>query len=352
MKRRILIIAILMLTAIGTLYALHITSNAPNRVPNGFERKFLPIESTITYKLEFSTTVRELAGTWGDSLFLMTGEPGKVYVTNSKLKQPTIIHLEDPKIKSIIPRFYTTVRYPDVYILGGNAVEYAIGDLKTGKTKKIDLHLNAIFDNPVILDSQFVARIMDPKTLNSRFAVIDLNGNILKYEKDISLGGSDGGMVYSGLLKYDAENQQLVNLHYYDNGYEVFTADLKLLRRGNTLDTIYHNPTQVVVKDGAVAYKHPPVAVNGYSSIHKGYLYIRSKLLADNEDKTQFYTHTVIDQYDLSNGEYAGSFYLPNVSATQIGQFYFIDDNKILAFSDKQVVIYHLRKETFAKAHI
>jgi hypothetical protein len=343
MKKRLLTMLVLMIIAVGTLYALHVTSNSPNRLPNGFERKFLPIEGTITHKLAFTIPVRELAGIWGDSLFLMTGEPGKIYVTDSKLKKPDVILLEDPKIEKIVPRFYTTVRYPEVYILGGNAKAFATGNLITGETKKTDLHLNGIFDSPVMIgDHRFIVRITDSTTLDARFTIIDLEGNIIKQEQDISLGNRDAGMVYSSLLKYDAENKQLVNLHYYDNGYEVFTPELQLLRRSNTIDTINRNPTQVIVKNGTVMHKHPPIAVNGYAAIHKGYLHVRSKLLADNEEKAQFYTHTVIDRYDLSSGKYIGSFYLPNVSDEPIGQFYFINDDKILAFSDRQVVIYNL----------
>lgn len=349
MKKRLLTMLVLMLVAIGTLYTLNATSNAPNRVKNGFKRTFLPIESGVLYQLEFPTTVRELAGQSGDTLFLMTGEPGKVYVTDVTLKKPMIIELADPKIKKVVPRFYTTVKGNDVYILGGNAKAYALGDLKTGKTRKIDLHFDGPFDNPVMAGENFVVRIIDPGTLNARYALINKNGKILNRETDISKGKGDAGMVYSSLLKYDQETELFVNLHYYDNGYEVFSKDLSLIRRGHTVDTTYNNPTQIFKKDGAVGYNHPPVAVSGYAATHKGKLYVRSKLLADNEDKAEFYANTVIDKYDIKTGKYEGSIYMPHVNDEQVSQFYFLADNKILTFSDKQVVIYHLGKKNFAK---
>ena len=352
MRKRLLTMLVLMLVAIGTLYTLNATSNAPNRVKNGFKRHFLPIESGVIYQLEFPTAVRELAGQSGDSLFLMTGEPGKVYVTDMALKKPTIIKLADPKIKNIVPRFYTTVKGDEVYILGGNAKSYAIGDLKTAKTRKIDLQFDGPFGNPVLIDNYFVASIVNPKTLDSRYAMIDQSGTILKKETNISKGKGDAGMVYSSLLKYDEETQLFVNLHYYDNGYEVFSKDLNLIRRGHTIDTTYNNPTQIFKKNGAVGYKHPPVAVSGYASTYKGKLYVRSKLLADNEDKSKFYANTAIDKYDIRTGKYEGSFYLPNINDEQVSQFYFLDDNKILALSDKQVAIYHLREKNFAKTSI
>jgi|GEM_PF-1594575 len=352
MRKRLLTMLVLMLVAMGTLYALNVTSNAPNRMKNGFTRHFLPIESEVIYQLEFPATVRELAGKNGDSLFLMTKEPGKVYLTDMTLKKPTIIDLADPKIKNIVPRFYTTISGNDVYILGGNAKAYALGNLKTGKTQKVNFNLDGPFGNPLMIENYFVVSIVNPKTLDARYALIDLNGKILKWETNTSKGKGDAGMVYSSLLKYDDETHLFVNLHYYDNGYEVFSKDLKLVRRGNTIDTIYHNPTKIFKKNGAVGYKHPPVAVSGYASACKGKLYVRSKLLADNEDKSVFYANTVIDTYDIRTGKYEGSFYLPNFNEEQIAQFYFIDDNKILALSDKQATIHLMREKIFAKTSI
>lgn len=349
MKKRILIMFLLCCGAIGTLYALHITSNAPNRVANGFDRKFLPIEATIAHQLEFTTAVRELAGRHGDSLFLVTGEAGKIYITDATLRKPTTILLDDPKIENIVPRFYTMVRYPKVYIFGGNATSYAVGDLVTKKTTRHKLNLNGLFNNPILMDDRIIMQITDNDTRSARFATVGLNGEILTKENNLSKGSGDAGFVYSGLLKYDTVGNRLAYVHFYDNNFDVFTPELELLYRGHTIDTTYTNLTKVAINGKSVSYASPPIRINSYSAVYDGYLYVSSKLLADNEDRKEFYKHTVLDQYNLDDGSYVGSFYLPNIDKQVITQYYFISELKILAFSEQNVVIINISKKNFAK---
>lgn len=335
--------------AIGTLYALNISSNAPNRVANGFERKFLPIEATIVHQLEFTTTVRELAGRQGDSLFLVTGEAGKIYVTDATLRKPTTILLDDPKIENIVPRFYTKVRYPDVYIFGGNATSYAVGDLRTKKTSKHKLNLNGLFNNPILMDDRILMQITDNDTRSARFATVGLNGEILTKENNLSKGSADAGFVYSGLLKYDPVGNRMVYVHFFDNNFDVFTPELELLYSGHTIDTTYTNPTKIAINGKSVSYASPPIRINSYAAVYDGYLYVSSKLLADNEDRKEFYINTVIDQYKLDDGSYVGSFYLPLVDDQPITQFYFLSETQILAFSEQNVVIIDISEKNFAK---
>lgn len=334
--------------AIGTLYALNLTSNAPNRVANGFDRKFLPIEATIAHQLEFTTAVRELAGIKGDSLFLVTGEAGKIYITDATLRKPTFIVLDDPKIENIIPRFYTTVRYPEVYIFGGNATSYAVGDLRNKKTSKHKLNLNGLFNNPILMDDHIIMQITDNDSRTARFAAVGLDGEILTKENNLSKGSGDAGFVYSGLLRYDPVGNRMVYVHFFDNNFDVFTPEFKLLYRGHTIDTTYTNPTKVAINGKSVSYASPPIRINSYAAVYDGYLYVSSKLLSNNEDKKEFYGHTAVDKYNLDDGTYVGSFYLPNVHEQVITQFYFLSKNQILAFSERNVVIININKKNFA----
>lgn len=349
MKKKILIMFLLCCVAIGTLYALNLASNAPNRVANGFERKFLPIEATIAHQLEFTTAVRELAGRHGDSLFLVTGEAGKIYITDVTLRKPTTILLDDPKIENIVPRFYTTVRYPEVYIFGGNATSYAVGDLRNKKTSKHKLNLNGLFNNPILMDDHIIMQITDNNSRSARFGIVGLNGEILTKENNLSKGSADAGFVYSGILKYDPVGNRMVYVHFFDNNFDVFTPELELLYSGHTRDTTYTNPNKIVINGKSVSYASPPIRINSYSAVHNGYLYVTSMLLADNEDRKEFYKHTVLDQYNLDDGSYVGSFYLPNIDKQVITQYYFLSELKILALSEKNVVIIDISKKNFAK---
>lgn len=344
MKKRILIMFLLCSCAIGTLYALHITSNAPNRVPNGFNRNFVAIHGKIALIKDFGVSFRELAGIHGDTLFLMSDKPGRIHYTDTKLSYLSSIALQNPNIENVMPRFYTFVDYPTVYVMGGNAKAFAVGDLRTGTTRKVELQIDGIFNNPVYVDGHFVLQFVDNTTLNTEFIKINKHGNTINTGVNLPKSSRDGGMKRTGLLR-NAGDGRLLYMHYLDNNIEVFDTNLAAYRLIHTVDTNRMSKVEVEYNQYGAAYKAPPITINGYCAVYDNILYVRSKLMADNEDRKDFNTKTIIDQYEIETGKYIGSFYLPTPDRKQFAEFYFIDQNTILAFSDNSVIIYTLTRD-------
>jgi len=344
MKQRLSIIIILTVIAVGTLYALDKTSNAPNQHKNGFKRMFLPIKASIVAVRKYDFSFHELSGRKGDSLFLMTGYPGEVFCISMDLKKMHSFKLEDPEIPFLVPRFYSLVEYPQITILGGNAEFMANGNLETGKTSKAKTFIPGPYGNPVkIKDRTFVMKMVDTTSLNACFVKMNDNGAVIGRGNKILLPLRDAGMIQSGMLRYDSISDKLIFMHFYDNGIDVFDTDLENNLPFHTIDTNVTQKIKVLRKGKAVSYAKAPTAVNGHCEIFDGNLYVRSKLKADNENNDQFFNNTVIDKYDLKDGKYQGSFYLPKTGSKQIGQFYFLDQNKVLAIYENSLIIYTLK---------
>ena len=87
--------------------------------------------------------------------------------------------------------------------------------------------------------------------------------------------------------------------------------------------------------------KQPPQMVNGTGAVSAGKLYLQSMLKADNELPLDFAENTVVDVYNLLNGNYMASFYIPYLNGKKPSQFQVIDKT-LYAVYGKKVILYNL----------
>jgi hypothetical protein len=88
--------------------------------------------------------------------------------------------------------------------------------------------------------------------------------------------------------------------------------------------------------------KQPAQKVNYNGSISGGKLFLQSMLKADNEYELDFNENSIIDIYDLKNGDYKGSFYIPAYEGKKAHQFQVIS-HQLYALYGKTVVLYDLK---------
>ncbi|WP_199119234.1 hypothetical protein [Pedobacter sp. ASV28] len=342
MKKHLLLIVVLILLAAGILYALNKTNGAPNREKNGFVRQFNGTTATLLKEVNFGWSFRELCGQQGDSLFLMGPDPAKVFMTTTRLDRLDTIFLDIPIITRLGPAFNATVRYPYLYLISSNARRLIKADLRTGKTEITVLPFKGVFHNNVMLDSnRWVIRYIDDQTRNASFKLMDAKGNILTTENNISKPLADAGFLYGGRLNYDGKSGQLIFAHYYTSLLTSFDTAIKLKYEGHTIDTNHTVKTEVTDTKTGVTLKKPPVSLIGHTIIHDGVLYVRSTLMADNEENQKFEKNTVIDKYDVKDGRYLGSFYMASLKGKDVLQYYFIAPDKILGLSNDKVGLFN-----------
>lgn len=133
----------------------------------------------------------------------------------------------------------------------------------------------------------------------------------------------DGLFCTDGLFLKVPNSNKIFYTYYYRNQFICADTNLNLLYRGKTIDTNIHAKIKVVKVNSKnqLTLASPPVYVNKRISANEKHLFIQSALKADNEtDKTRD-DATAIDVYNVSDGKYKLSFYLPNFDGKRLTDF-------------------------------
>ena len=163
----------------------------------------------------------------------------------------------------------------------------------------------------------------------------------------------DGVFDVDGNLLYNRELDKVVYVYYYRNQFLVTDPDLNLLYEGKTIDTfsqVQINP--VHVSSGKTQMlAAPPKMVNGNSTTKGNFLLVDSKIMGRNDDEYLYRRSSVIDVYDLEQGAYRFSFYLPGYNGRSARDFRIVG-NKLIAQYERHIVTYNLNYNYFPKREL
>jgi hypothetical protein len=158
----------------------------------------------------------------------------------------------------------------------------------------------------------------------------------------------DGRFCVDGMMHFSEDIHKLVYVYYYRNQFIVADSNLNLIYRGKTIDTVSHAQITIAGLSSGFGRMHaaPPLFVNKQSRVWKHFLFVNSGLLSKNEKREAFEQSSVIDVYDLRNGGYQFSFYIPYFGEKRMHDF-FLTGNKLVVLVDRHVLTYDLVKEYF-----
>ncbi|MBB5436936.1 hypothetical protein HDC92_000600 [Pedobacter sp. AK017] len=145
-----------------------------------------------------------------------------------------------------------------------------------------------------------------------------------------------------GEMHFDPVSKLLSYHYFYKNGFMVWNEDLEHLTAGKTIDTVAKGNVRVNKFGGAFTLAGPPKFINGQGCADAGKLYINAYLKADNENTRDFINHTVIDVYDMINGRYLYSFYVPVFREQKLNCFE-VRAGKLICLYGNDVVIYKMK---------
>lgn len=159
---------------------------------------------------------------------------------------------------------------------------------------------------------------------------------------------SQAGGIFStdGMLNYDPFRKRLVYVYYYRNQYLSIDTDLNLILKARTIDTNTFAKIEIaeINSDSAFVIAGPPRFVNLKSFVFHKYLFINSRLIADNEEKRIFRNSSVIDVYDYILGNYKFSFYISDYEGKKITDIQIINGN-LVCISGKFLLFYKINSE-------
>jgi hypothetical protein len=290
-----------------------------------------------------SEDVADLSGHSASCLYFKTKKPDRLIITDYQLRNSKYLILNSPNDKTITSRFSCIVDSPQISILAANVP--AIIETQLGKDYKVYKLSTSLFTRSASIgNNSYVLRGFD-KSINTPdqiFLKTNTKTGSISKEINISEKNNDAGISTDGALHFDNRTNLIIYSFYYKNHFLCLDTNLALVYKGNTIDSFTSSSLKVGSTENIITNTSPKRFVNANSSVSNGYLYNNSQIKADNETNDKFTNNSVIDIYDIKNGTYRESLYIPSYKKEKMSKFRVVDD-LIIAFYKNHIVSYRLK---------
>jgi hypothetical protein len=354
-KNRIFIMLILAVIAIGTVLILWATVKSSLNYANGFSRKFVP---------GFSVTALDTLDLKFDSYYIAGNTSHHLYLANITAPQhllPVNVHsLDTQNIKlqldnadGFVFRSLTVqVDSPLFFMTDGTVPAIFKGGLENRKADPAGEPGVYFIDLEPLSQSSFAIRMVDDKK-QARLGKLNLKNYSLDFPDGLLEKQVDGLFCTDGALLSDGKRERVVYVYLYRNEYLVMDTTLRMLNRGNTIDTnsIAKIEINAIASERSIKVSGLSREVNLISTISDGRLFINSGLKADNENHKISQGKSVIDAYDLDDQSYIHSFYV-GYDGKKVRDFRVIGD-EVIALYDRYIILFDLKshEERMVKTH-
>lgn len=289
-------------------------------IKNGFDRKVRSVDLRIKNKIDLGNANYDFAGWIGNRLYLRNVDVPFALVEVREGSISDTIHVNHPMTEKI-----TTAQ---IYV---DSAFFYLGDL-----------INYVIYKGSINDWTIHEQVNGPRFFSEYVPVSDsaiayrtVTGSETEYRLIIesahqSFDGTgliqtqiDGLFCTDGMLRFDQMTRSIVYIYFYRNQFIHTDLKLELLGRNPTIDTTNHAKISVAynAKDKYASLSSPPNIVNRAVECSDGKLLVNSNLIADNESRDTFQSADVIDVYNLADGGYLFSFYIPRNNGYRLTHF-------------------------------
>jgi len=347
---RIKILLLCMFTGIISIVMLTIFSSTLKR------SRFIRITPPNLLTFEKSVPVDEsyyISGATNTNIYLGNSSSiDSILISDIALNDLRVSRIEDRELVNVgNPRLM--IDSPYFFVADGNGsaiLQGTLSKLKIDHRFPVDYHFNQLAP---VGGTSIVLRYIDYKsnlqTLSkqsriSSFSRVGLN--IL--EKQI-----DGLFCTDGMIKVDRMRNRVVYVYHYRNQYICMDTSLNVQFKGTTIDTVSKAQIKTSYIESSRSYtlSSPPLIVNRMCDVNEDLLFINSAMLSENESKQLFMETSVIDVYDLKNGTYLCSFYVPKFNDRKMTNF-IVRGSRLVAQYDGVLLTYSLATHTLRFRHM
>ncbi len=298
-----------------------------SKLAGDFKREIrYKVSKTIAFDLKYNSYY--VAGSAGDYMFLGNHSTKPRLLRISKLLKDTAtigVTVND-ELEAKNANYRIILDSLNFYLLYGLEHRVLIGRTGLWQATRHDIDPPFFQQGLPISNSSVAFRYISSQKKQNSLIKISTNGSKIENDKVLEKQ-VDGRFCTSGNLEYNKKLNVLTYLYAYRNQILVLDTNLNLLKKIKTIDhidtarfevsTINSSRQKVITK--------PTILVNPKCATYKQYLLVHSKIMGNEEDDTQFEHSTAIDIYDIQNGTYVYSFYLPNPNKVNISEIKIID---------------------------
>jgi hypothetical protein len=339
LKQKALILSSISIGVFLLLFLLVRTTAFPNKNKNGFTRKLRKAKIELLSQNISGGPYADLCGVASTNIFLSVANPQYLIMKDKNSFKETIFFMPVPKNDNLI-NHALVVDSPVVYFFANNVPALYYGHLYGNRIDSIHFQTNTFSRSAFISSSSTVICTYDSSLENQTLEKINMSdGKIQKQSFFLKSFSNDG------ILKFDKASKRIFFLQYYGNQFWCLDTNLNLLYTSRTIDTTSTNPVSInKIVNKTETHFVPAKArkiINSTCYAENGFLFVVSKLKADNEINSDFENNSVIDVYAANTGSYYNSFYIPDVNGEKMSSL-LIQGHLIFALYEKDVAIYDL----------
>lgn len=339
-RKPVYILTTLFIASFAIIGVLAFISKQSIKKKNGFSRRLLSSALIPQNEITLPVKVTKLIARLNNRLLFQEDKPNEIISTSLELDSVQTVTIPIPAGKKTGRSIRMFLKDQLIYIACRNMPGIMVYDLKTGSL--YDHTLKSYFNQETIFSpDQFILRTKDIATQSHRFVKLSLQQKDSMPEDNFSDRNIVGGFKTAGVLYYDTATQQACYTYLYQNGFICIDTNLNLTLQARTIDTITNREIKVARVASSLTMKQPQQNINTIGDVFGGKLFLHSLLKADNEHELDFGENSVVDIYNLKNGNYTGSFYIPAYKG-QKAIYFNVIDNKLYALYSKTIVLYNL----------
>jgi hypothetical protein len=338
-RKHIVFTLVTMIAAVILVSVLGWSALKPVNSKNGFNRTSLPGQVQLLSVISKPADVTDFAGFQGQNVIFKTADPAKLYGLNSDLQVKGYLDLDFPNLDKKQLVFTCIVDSAGITTFSGNT--RTIIDYNSQRKATLYNFPGVLFTKAVkISEGNYIFRAFEKA--DQIFAKGNPSSGSFEKEVNISEKNKDAGISTDGMLHYDKTNNGVVYVYYHSNEFLYMDTNLNLLYKGHTIDTLSQSKVKTAeLKGNLITSKTPKRFSNATNAVANGFLYNRSRLVADNESQEEFKQNASIDVYNLATGQYIGSFRIPDTNGEKLYKFR-VNGNRLYVLYKKYIASYQL----------
>lgn len=333
-----LTVMLLCLLSILVVLALYWQSLPDSAIKNGFDRKVRSVDLRIKNKIDLGNANYDFAGWIDNRLYLRNVDVpfALVEVQENSISDTILVnHPMTEKITTaqiyIDSPFFYLGDLNNYAIYKGNTNDWTVQEQVTGP--QFFSEYLPVSDSAIAYRTVASSKTEYRLVIESAHQFFDGTGLI---QTQI-----DGLFCTDGMLRFDQITRSIVYIYFYRNEFIRSDLKLQLLGRNQTIDTTSRAKISVAynAKSKYASLSSPPSIVNRAVECSDGKLLVNANLIADNESRDTFQSADVIDVYDLTDGGYLFSFYIPRSNGDRLTHFE-LHENQLSVLRGSTLEIY------------
>lgn len=344
---KVLMLGFLSVIGSGIVVLLFAMSEKEIKRNSAFIRRYPPNAAVEKKAIDLGVNSYYIIGIFDDKIYLGNyTAPLIVKVLSTSLENigTYSIQLQDTDLP--YRRIQIDLLPPYFYIADGTLAHIYRGSMKDWKTHNLVVD-SIYFNSLVVMDStRFGIRTESSVSGENLIASININSPTpLNLGKNLLEKQNAGIFENEGKLLWNKEMERLVYVYTYSNHFFSIKDSLKLDLDGRTIDTVKRPELKMLTIEskGQTKFGAPPLFINKSVATWGNYLFINSDRLGRYEAEDMLDEATIIDVYNLENGEYSYSFYIYFYKNSKLKSFK-VENKKLFAIMDKHLVLYDLNR--------